>query len=131
MAEVETWVVEGYYECPVQFTVGIAALEVEYSAVVAGEALTLRLPSADGVNTSRDELSAPPCYYSEREDLLSSRPELAPFWGRIVKWTANFGAPKRLTSAESGSHSLSTEMTTRCAIPPAELPKPCRPGGLR
>jgi alkylhydroperoxidase/carboxymuconolactone decarboxylase family protein YurZ len=36
----------------------------------------------------------PPWHYSEREDLLSSRPEMAPFWGRIVVWTANFGAPK-------------------------------------
>ncbi|MEE6140421.1 hypothetical protein SKC41_29425 [Mycobacterium sp. 050128] len=94
MAPVETRVVEGYYECPVQFTVDIAALEVEYSAVVAGEALILRLPSADGVSRSHDELSGPPWHYSEREDLLSSRPEMAPFWGRIVKWTEDFSTPK-------------------------------------
>lgn len=48
MKEIEFRVVEGYYECPVQFTVDIAALTVEYSAVVAGEALAVKLPSADG-----------------------------------------------------------------------------------
>jgi hypothetical protein len=94
VAEVETRVIEGYYECPVPFTVDIAALKAQYSAVVAGEALVLRLPSADGVNRSHDELSAPPWHYSEREDLLSNRPEMAPFWGRIVTWTENFEAPK-------------------------------------
>lgn len=86
--------VEGYYECPVQFTVDISALKAEYSAVVAGEVLVLRLPSADDVSQFRDELSAPLWHYSERDDLLSSRPEMAPFWGRVVRWTANFDLPK-------------------------------------
>ena len=86
--------IEGYFECPVQFTVDVAALAVEYSAVVGGEALDLKLPSADGVSRYSDELSAPPWHYSEREDLLSSRPEMAPFWGQVVKWTNHFDAPK-------------------------------------
>jgi hypothetical protein len=78
----------------VPFTVNIEALKEKYSAAVGGEPLTLRLPSADGVSRPpHDELSAPPWHYSEREDLLSSRPELAPFWGRVVTWTADFGAP--------------------------------------
>jgi hypothetical protein len=94
VTEIETHVVEGYYECPVQFTVYIAALSAEYSAVVAGGAIVLKLPSADGVSRSRDELSAPQWHYSEREDLLSSRPEMAPFWGRIVQWAEKFEAPK-------------------------------------
>lgn len=93
MAGVQTRVVEGYFECPVPFTVGIEALKEKYSAVVGGQPLILRLPSADGVSKSHDELSAPPWHYSEREDLLSTRPEMAPFWGRVVVWTANFGAP--------------------------------------
>ena len=87
-------VVEGYYECPVPFVVGVSALAVEYSAVVGGRAVVIRLPSEDGVDRNSDELSAPPWHYSERQDLLSSRPELAPFWGRIVHWAENFSAPK-------------------------------------
>jgi hypothetical protein len=87
-------VVEGYYECPVPFTVDVAALAVEYTAVVAGEPLILRLPSAVEVNRSHVELSAPTWSYSEREDLLSNRPELAPFWGNIVVWAQDFEAPK-------------------------------------
>jgi hypothetical protein len=93
VAEVETRVVEGYYQCPIPFTVSISALGAEYAAVVAGESVKLRLPSADGVNRFRDELAGPPWHYSERDDLLSSRPELAPFWGRVVRWTENFDAP--------------------------------------
>ena len=58
--------IEGYFECPVQFTVDVAALAVEYSAVVGGEALDLKLPSADGASGYSDELSAPPWRYSER-----------------------------------------------------------------
>lgn len=94
MAKVQMRMVEGYYECPVQFTVDISALKAEYSAVVAGEVLVLKLPSADDVSQFRDELSAPLWHYSERDDLLSSRPEMAPFWGRVVRWTANFDLPK-------------------------------------
>ncbi len=57
MAEVERRVIEGYNECTVPFAVCVSALAVEYSAVVVGEPLTLRLPSGDGLNRSRDELS--------------------------------------------------------------------------
>lgn len=92
--EVETRVVEGYYECPVPFTVDVAALDVAYSAVVAGESLSVRLPCAAGVDRSRAELSAPPQHYTERADLLSQRPELAPFWGQVVTWAGRFAAPK-------------------------------------
>lgn len=93
VADVETRVIEGYFQCPVPFTVSVSALAAEYSAVVAGESLALRLPSADGVSRSRDELSGLPWHYSEREDLLSNRPELAPFWGHVVRWTETFDAP--------------------------------------
>lgn len=92
--EVETRVVEGYYECPVPFTVDVAALDVAYSAVVAGESLSVRLPCAADVDRSRAELSAPPQHYTERADLLSQRPELAPFWGQVVTWAGRFAAPK-------------------------------------
>ncbi|WAJ47952.1 hypothetical protein OK015_28795 (plasmid) [Mycobacterium sp. Aquia_216] len=93
MEPVKTRVVEGYYECPVQFTVDIAALQAKYSAVVAGEALVLSLPSVNGGSRSPEELSAPSWHYSEREDLLSSQPELAPFWGRIVTRADGFTTP--------------------------------------
>jgi hypothetical protein len=59
VAEVETRVVEGYYQCPVPITVSVLALAATYTAVVAGESLVLRLPSAAGVNRSNIELSAP------------------------------------------------------------------------
>ena len=94
MAGVSTRVVEGYFECSVPFTVDIEALSEKYSAIVGGQPLTLRLPSADRVERSHDGLSAPPQHYSEHEDLLSSQPEMAPFWGRVVVWSANFDAPK-------------------------------------
>jgi hypothetical protein len=106
VAEVETRVVEGYFKCPVRFTVDVEALRGKYSAVVGGEPLILRLPSAEGVDRSHDELSAPPLHYSEREDLLSNRPEMAPFWGRIVVWTANFGAPKAGATRQFAGHFL-------------------------
>jgi len=92
--EIEARVLEGYYECPVPVTVDTAALTIEYTTVIADQAVVLRLPSANGVSQSRNELSAPQWHYTEREDLLSARPELAPFWGRIVIWTDNYDAPK-------------------------------------
>ncbi|PJE00949.1 MAG: hypothetical protein CK429_35915 [Mycobacterium sp.] len=87
-------VVEGYFECPVEFVVVVSALAVEYSTVIAGQRLLIRLPSADDVTQGHDELAAPPQHYSDREDLLSGRPELAPFWGRVAVWSENFGAAK-------------------------------------
>jgi hypothetical protein len=80
--------------CPSDSERRSSALTAEYVAVIAGEAVVLRLPSADGVSQFHDELSAPQWHYTEREDLLSARPEMAPFWGRIVRWTEHFDAPK-------------------------------------
>lgn len=90
MADVKTRVVEGYHHCPVPFTVEIAALTAKYSAFVAGETVHVSMPRADRVDLHHQDLSPPPVHYTEYEDLLSTRPEMAPFWGRIVKWRNNF-----------------------------------------
>ncbi|WP_396911598.1 hypothetical protein [Mycolicibacterium sp.] len=94
MADVKTRVVEGYHRCPIPFTVEIAALTAKYSAFVAGQTLRLALPRADHVDLHHHDLSPPPVHYSEHEDLLSTRPEMAPFWGRVVMWRNNFEAAK-------------------------------------
>lgn len=92
MADVKTRVVEGYHHCPVPFTVEIAALTAKYSAFVAGETVHVSMPRADRVDLHHHDLSPPPVHYTEYEDLLSTRPEMAPFWGRIVKWRNNLEA---------------------------------------
>lgn len=103
MSEDERRVIEGYFECPVPFTVDVAALTVQYSATVAGQQITLLLPSTrDASPSNGGELSAPPQHYTERQDLLSARPEMRPFWGRVVTWGPSLGPPQAVNVRRVG-----------------------------
>lgn len=97
-------VVEGHYKCSVPFALLVSALETEYRAQIDGRAVTVRLPRlVDGTSAHRHHLGEPPFLYGGQDDLLSQRPELAPFWGQVVRWESmQFECPKGVSISRIG-----------------------------
>lgn len=103
MGEVGVRVVEGYYKCPVAFAVRVSALNRDYRVVVDGQSVTVRLPKlSTETGPHHGELRKPDRYYIERGDSLSSRPELAPFWGSVVQRTNDLSAPTAVSIVRLG-----------------------------
>jgi hypothetical protein len=88
-------IIEGYFECPVAFTVSVGALREEYNAVVDRLRVTVTLPSAAGTSMNRPDLNSPQWHHPDHDDSLSHRPELAPFWGRVAIGGPDLSAPPK------------------------------------
>jgi hypothetical protein len=58
-------VIEGYYKCPIPFTVTVSALNAEYSASLSGHPVTITLPLATDTSMHHSDLATPAWYYSE------------------------------------------------------------------
>lgn len=102
-------VIEGYYTCPVPFTVTSGALDATYSVTLDGHQVTITLPSAPGTVGRHEGLSEPTWHYTEHDIPQSRLVGLAPYWGQPARWNRTTGALKasrvhrfRLASATTG-----------------------------
>lgn len=87
-------VIEGYYTCPVPFTVTAEALDTTYTVSLDGHPVTLTLPSATGIGGRHEGLTEPAWHHTEHDIPQSRLVGLAPYWGQPMRWDGTTGALK-------------------------------------
>lgn len=87
-------VIEGYYTCPVPFTVTPEALDTSYTVILDGHPVTLTLPTDPKSGARNEGLAEPRWSYSEHDIPQSRLIGLAPYWGQATRWDSKSGALK-------------------------------------